>query len=547
MSTSSNGLSTVLGSFGAKLGLVNTGIGIKNPDGTISWSGTLQGVTATALSTGAMIAEKSFGPAQFAVGAWGVFNVGLGVYDNYTKTGEVTVTGAQWASLAGNTVNMGMGLAKSTPVGFVAGTVIATGAEIGFNLNPTQPARTQLNAYNDPRSFTYLGAKEVLDQPYRSFAEDVAARKQQNAQSVMGQVMDGISLSAAITASETSNRAQAAQRAADKAAAEKAAAAVAQAAAAMQALEYAFTNSEGGGSRSGLDAFGGYNGFAGNTTPGSGWGMGEHGGMLAPIILDLGGDDIELALKGHSLARFDADDDGYAETTAWAGPKDGILVIDEGGDNQITQSKEIAFAKWTAAEDTDLQGLAATFDSNRDGVLDARDTRFADFKVWTDANSNGVVDAGEMQTLAQAGIKNLNLQVKDGTAARLDDGSIIHGLFDVQRTDGKTIQGADVALSYNSQGYRTRTDAQGNTLIEFESGGALHYRNMGALEGNASFNLGTDTDATVWIGASGNAGNDKVVAIKLVAAYAMNTRAGGRFGIWSRLEAANEWEWRVVA
>ena len=236
-----------------------------------------------------------------------------------------------------------------------------------------------------------------------------------------------------------------------------------------------------------------------------------------------------------------------SETTAWASPTDGILVFDEGGDNQITQSKEIAFAKWTAADDTDLKGLAATFDSNQDGVLDARDERFADFKVWTDANSNGTVDAGEMQTLAQAGIKNLNLKVKDGTAARLDDGSVIHGLFDVQRTDGKTIQGADVALSYNSQGYRTRTDAQGNTLIEFESGGALHYRNMGALEGNASFNLGTDTDATVWIGASGNAGNDKVVAIKLVAAYAMNTRAGGRFGTWSRPEASNAGCWRGAA
>lgn len=42
MSTSSNGLSTVLGSFGAKLGLVNTGIGIKNTDGTYRRPDTLQ-------------------------------------------------------------------------------------------------------------------------------------------------------------------------------------------------------------------------------------------------------------------------------------------------------------------------------------------------------------------------------------------------------------------------------------------------------------------------------------------------------------------------
>ena len=315
-------------------------------------------------------------------------------------------------------------------------------------------------------------------------------------------------IASALTASEASNRTQAAQRAADKAAAEAAAASAA-AAAAFRASEIAYTNSQGGGGGSG--GWGGWSSGPDQSaaeTARLGRSGDAGGGLGFPVILDLGGDGIDLYQRTQSPAHFDFDDDGYSETTAWAGPKDGILVIDEGGDNQITQSKEIAFAKWTAAEDTDLQGLAATFDSNHDGVLDARDTRFADFKVWTDANSNGTVDAGEMQTLAQAGIQSINLKVKDGTAARLDDGSIIHGLFDVQRTDGKTIQGADVALSYNSQGYRTRTDAQGNTLIEFESGGALHYRNMGALEGNANFNLGTDKDATVWIGASGNAGNN---------------------------------------
>ena len=304
-------------------------------------------------------------------------------------------------------------------------------------------------------------------------------------------------ISSAITVSENSNRAQAAQRASEAAAATAASQA---AAAAFRASEIAYTNSQAGtnaggwgGWTSGPDQSAaetsrlGRSGDPGGGSDGGGDGGGSDSGD--PIILDLGGDGIQMYQRTQSPAHFDFDDDGFVETTAWAGPKDGILVIDEGGDNQITQSKEIAFAKWTAAEDTDLQGLAATFDSNHDGVLDARDTRFADFKVWTDANSNGVVDAGEMQTLAQAGIKSLNLQVKDGTAARLDDGSIIHGLFDVQRTDGKTIQGADVSLSYNSQGYRTRTDAQGNTLIEFESGSALHYRNVGEAEGNASFNL----------------------------------------------------------
>ncbi|MDT7520614.1 calcium-binding protein [Rhodoferax sp. TBRC 17660] len=351
----------------------------------------------------------------------------------------------------------------------------------------------------------------VIDRPYRTFAEDAAARKLASQQTAMGQVLDQqekSSLSSAIDVSESSKRSQA-KIESDRRAAEAKAAAEAQARAlveAFRASEIAYTNSSSSW-RSESNEFGGYNGWAGNTTEGSGFGMGEHGGSLAPIIIDLDGNGIDLYLNGHSSACFDADDDGYAETTAWAGPQDGILVIDEGNDNQITQSKEIAFAKWTAAEgDTDLEGLAATFDSNHDGVLDARDARYADFKVWKDANSNGVVDTGEMQTLAQAGIKSFNLKVKDGTKLSLDDGSVIHGLFDIQRADGKMIQGADVSLAYNDLGYRTRTDAAGNTVVEFESGSALHYRNIGATEGNANFHLGTETDAKLWVGASGNAG-----------------------------------------
>jgi Ca2+-binding RTX toxin-like protein len=311
------------------------------------------------------------------------------------------------------------------------------------------------------------------------------------------------SLSEVSRLARAESSASAAKAAADAAAASQAAAAAAQAARdAFRASETTYTNSQGSSSSS----WGGWTSGPDQSSAESAR-LSRSGSTGDPIFIDLDGNGIELYSRNNSPTQFDFDDDGYAETTAWAGPQDGILVIDEGNDNQITQSKEIAFAKWTAAEgDTDLEGLAATFDSNHDGVLDARDQRFGDFKVWKDANSNGVVDAGEMQTLAQAGIKSFNLKVKDGTNISLDDGSVVHGLFDIQRADGTLIQGADVSLAYNDLGYRTRTDAAGNTIVEFESGSALHYRNIGAAEGNANFNLGTDTDATLWVGASGNAG-----------------------------------------
>ncbi len=128
------------------------------------------------------------------------------------------------------------------------------------------------------------------------------------------------------------------------------------------------------------------------------------GGGWYPLVIDLDGDGVEIKPLDRSTTTFDIDNDGYKERTAWVGADDGMLVIDLNGDNQITQSKEMAFGEWTTEQDTDLQALAKVFDSNGDGTFDSRDARFNEFRIWKDANSNGVADAGEMMTLQEAGI-----------------------------------------------------------------------------------------------------------------------------------------------
>ena len=142
-------------------------------------------------------------------------------------------------------------------------------------------------------------------------------------------------------------------------------------------------------------------------------------GGFFPIVIDLDGDGVEIRPLSSSATFFDTDSDSYQERTAWAGADDGILVIDLDGDGQVTQAKEIAFAEWTEEQDSDLQALAKVFDSNQDGVFDSQDERFAEFRIWKDANSNGVVDAGEMMTLQEAGIESMSLKTKDGTAVDL--------------------------------------------------------------------------------------------------------------------------------
>ena len=60
-------------------------------------------------------------------------------------------------------------------------------------------------------------------------------------------------------------------------------------------------------------------------------------------------------------------------------------------------------------------------------MLDASDVDFAKFGVWQDANSNGVTDAGEFQSLTDAGITSVKL-VSDGVVYSAAGGDVtVHG------------------------------------------------------------------------------------------------------------------------
>jgi hypothetical protein len=177
------------------------------------------------------------------------------------------------------------------------------------------------------------------------------------------------------------------------------------------------------------------------------------GGKGKPVVLDMEDDGIEITEldEDESITYFDFDDDGYVEKTAWT--TDAILVFDENNDGQVTSSSEIAFAKLTDADDTDLQALKAKFDSNNDNSLSSSDAKFNQFKLWQDKNQNGSVDVGELQTLTQAGIKSINL-VSDGEKQELDDGSVIFGKTTFTKDDGTTGEVADVAFKYKTSGHK---------------------------------------------------------------------------------------------
>jgi large repetitive protein len=166
---------------------------------------------------------------------------------------------------------------------------------------------------------------------------------------------------------------------------------------------------------------------------------------VPPVVLDLDGDGVEF-ISNEAGARFDFNGDGVAESTAWVGADDGLLVIDRNGDGLINSRSELVFAQGGLS---DLQGLALNYDSNADGRLDASDAAFASFAVWRDANSNGVTDPGELQSLSDAGIASIGL-VSDGRGYTAANGQVVvRGEALYSRTDGSTGRLADAAFATN--------------------------------------------------------------------------------------------------
>ncbi|NEK20620.1 hypothetical protein GR257_38415 [Rhizobium leguminosarum] len=174
-----------------------------------------------------------------------------------------------------------------------------------------------------------------------------------------------------------------------------------------------------------------------------------------PVLLDLNGDshiDLRpLEELGPSVG-FDWDGDGVAEDTAWVGPQDGFLAIDLGAngaagpDGKIDQARELAFSLWDSESVSDLDGLRFAFDSNHDNVLDLNDDRWSEFRVWRDINQNGVSDAGELQTMMDAGIRLINLMPNRDEMQSIADGSIITGTSSYQTVDGSQYLVGDAVL-----------------------------------------------------------------------------------------------------
>lgn len=123
-----------------------------------------------------------------------------------------------------------------------------------------------------------------------------------------------------------------------------------------------------------------------------------------PLVLDLTGSGINLTDRSSVGPLFDMNGNGFAVPTGWTEPNVGFLVDDKNGNGQIDNIGEMF-----GGEGKSGFAALAVDDANGDGVIDANDPVFAQLQVWVDANANGKVDPGELESLAQAGVAAINL------------------------------------------------------------------------------------------------------------------------------------------
>jgi Ca2+-binding RTX toxin-like protein len=172
------------------------------------------------------------------------------------------------------------------------------------------------------------------------------------------------------------------------------------------------------------------------------------GGGGKPISIDLDGNGFQFTNVDDSNVFFDINNDGWKHRMAWVAPGDGLLAFDADGNGLIDNGSEISFAGYQPDAQTDLEGLAA-FDTNNDGFFSALDAQWGKFGVWQDADQDGITDAGEFKTLDELGIASVNLA--SNGQFQVINGQTVHGIGQVTKADGSTLNMADVTLQYSDE------------------------------------------------------------------------------------------------
>lgn len=279
-----------------------------------------------------------------------------------------------------------------------------------------------------------------------------------------------------------------------------------------------------------------------------------------PLILDLNDDGVQLTSYAEHTVLFDVDHEGLIagnaslEQTGWVKANtttgqainmDGIVVHDLNGNGKIDGIHETLSEFYNGAIGTDSNTSGEKKYSNGfmalksldkgngtvgslgygDNIFDNKDAAFNQLRVWVDANSDGVTDAGELRTFAELGITSINLNataqsglVNGGnevlaTGAFTQNGQSkqAQAINFVANTAGSSFTAATDGVRIDTQagetGQTTSTYTHTGTNNATLNSSALNVKNIYGNSGNDTI---TGDAGTNWLG--GGAGADIIFA-----------------------------------
>lgn len=139
--------------------------------------------------------------------------------------------------------------------------------------------------------------------------------------------------------------------------------------------------------------------------------------QVDPLILDLNDDGIKLT-DAQGGVMFDMSGTGQKSLVSWTvqgNTDDAFLCLPESGKvNSIYQLFGDLQSDSVSYENGFLH--LASYDSNKDDVINKDDTIFPTLRLWIDTNKNAQVDTGELFTLEEKGVTEISLDyTKNGS------------------------------------------------------------------------------------------------------------------------------------
>ncbi|MBD8147980.1 S8 family serine peptidase [Pseudomonas fluorescens] len=258
-----------------------------------------------------------------------------------------------------------------------------------------------------------------------------------------------------------------------------------------------------------------------------------------PLLLDLGGNGVRMTDIRDGVL-FDTDHSGTLKRTGWADRNTGMLVIDDGS-GQIKDVSQM-FSEYyagkagvggAAGEVRFKDGFAAlaSEDANADGVIDQNDPIWSKLRVWVDASHDAQSDAGELKSLAELGITQINVRATTASSEVRDGNRVLaQGTFTINGKTQEALavdflgdpvsstlldQGAGTKVTSTSEGVTTTAYASKSTTGETLDAAQLGVSNLYGGIGNDTLIAAPTGSWLVGGGGSntytGSAGNDVFV------------------------------------